>query len=145
MDLPSNAPDWARQAGSVLVDAGFRQVEERSGGMLGFLARFKREDLVLEIVADRGDWWMNVVAPNPLPTARGRARTVPASLDEYLAGLRQDTNTDALFEEPEIRSEKAAAWLVANIDVLLRTYRDAQLWMDVKALQKARSKRLFSR
>jgi hypothetical protein len=127
---------------SVLADAGFVEEDESFGPMNSYQALMRHEDLTLGIVGDRGQWWIKVDAPSPRP-GQGRAGRLSAAVEEYMAALRGDAGTDALFEPLPVRAEKAASWLTNDVAVLLGSYRDSIVWERVKALQRARSKRMF--
>lgn len=142
MKLPAHAPDWAGPLVLSLLDAGFVETAESIGPMNSYLVSLRLDDLTVAPSADRGQWWIEVQAPNPAP-GRGRPDVVRAEIEVYMAVLRHDLTADALFEDLATRAEKGAAWLEGDVEPLLRTYRDPQVWRDVQALQRARAKRLF--
>ena len=142
MKLPAHAPDWAQPLVLSLLDAGFAETDESIGSMNSYLVSLRLDDLTVALVADRGQWWIQVQAPNPAP-GRGRPGVVNAAIEVYMAALRHDVTPDAFFEDLATRAEKGAAWLEEDLELLLQTYRDAQVWRDVQALQRARAERLF--
>jgi hypothetical protein len=96
-----------------LLDAGFVETAESIGPMNSYLVSLRRDDLTVAPFADRGQWWIEVQAPNPVP-GRGRPGVVRAEIEVYMAALRHDVTTDALFGDLATRAEKGAAGIVTT-------------------------------
>lgn len=113
MKLPAGAPAWAASVVAALTDAGFELENEASGGMAGYALTMQREDLAVAITADRGQWYLEVVAPNP-KRGRGHPRQVTTGVEVYMAALRGDQSPDALVRDWAVREAEAADWVVTT-------------------------------
>lgn len=137
MQVPSHAPSWVKPVIRRLEAEGFAVTGEGAGGMQGYQLLLTRGDLTVYVGADRGEWWLDIHAPNP-QRGRGHPRVVQTSLDVFIAALRGDQTPDALFDVATV--EKSADWLLSNVDVLLREYRQPRLWQEIDQLKRARSR-----
>jgi len=96
------------------MEAGFEPGDEVRGGMAGYSLALSREDCTVVMGGDRGDFDVTISFPNPR-RGRGhpRRRSMPA--EDYVAGVRGDSDASFLLSDSAGRHQQVAQWLTAAV------------------------------
>ena len=142
MELPAHAPTWAQPLLDALIAAGFQPDEEVTGGMAGYAVTLSRDDCKVALGGDRGDFDVTLTFPSP-ERGRGHPRFENMPAEDYVAGVRGDTDATFLLTDSAGRHQAVAAWLTDRITSDGPLHLDEDLLRSIEALQRQRAKALF--